>query len=367
MIIEALDAANGDATIIRHTGNSGHEVIGLIDGGPSPAFKGAIQPALAAHGIAQNVGGLDWVAVSHVDSDHIGGVLKLVRAGFTVDGFYFNTPSPFPDSAVTPATTGASSGRALEGRLSALIAALPPTLEVASIPQGQALLDLILQQGNGLYLLNPPSNQRLLTGDTCQIDGLALSIVAPSQSRIDTLLREWAVAVAGGAVPASAERMDTSITNLSSLAFLATSGVRTALFTGDALEDDIVAGLEAIGRALPMHVDVLKVPHHGSNSAANPASLAAGRGLIETVSADHYIVSADGTSTNPALATLKRIVDARSSPCTIWLPSPRSNEATTSARYYRKTLAALERMVAAAAVEITVNVGDGTAQVIDLT
>jgi hypothetical protein len=368
MIIEALDAANGDSAILRHTGNGGQDVVGLIDGGPSPVFAAAVRPALETLGIEEDSGTLDWLAVSHVDSDHIGGVLRLVHADFEVDRFYFNTPTPFPDSGVVPAAVGANPGQAaLEDRLSGLLEDLAPELEVqvASIPQGQDLLDEIVERG--IHLLNPPTNQRLLTGDSCEIDGLTLSIVAPSQSRIDALLDDWAAAVGGGAVPASAEKMDTSVTNLSSLAFLATEGGRTALFTGDALEDDIVAGLESLGHVLPMHIDVLKVPHHGSNSAANPVSVAAGKGLIENVTADNYIVSADGTSTNPSPATLQRIVDAAPANSTIWLPSPRSAEAKHSAQYYAEKLDELEDMVAAAAVAITVKIGDGTPQVIDLT
>jgi hypothetical protein len=369
MIIEALDAANGDAAILRHTGNTGQDVVGLIDGGPSSVFANAIRPALDALGITATAGSLDWLAVSHVDSDHIGGVLRLVIAEFAVRRFYFNTPSPFPDSGVVPAAVGPTPEQALEEKLSDLLGALPPALEVqvASIKQGQELLDEIV--GRGIDLLNPPTNQRLLVGDSCDIDGLTLSVVAPSQARIDALLDDWADEVGGGAVPASAEKMDTSVTNLSSLVFLAEADGKTALFTGDALEDDIVDGLETLGHHLPMHVDLLKVPHHGSNSPANPVSLVDGRGLIENVTADHYVVSADGTSKNPALPTLERIVKAAKPGSTIWIPSPPSTEATPSdnAQYYMEKLDELEDLVDAA-VDITLKIGDGAAPlVIDLT
>jgi beta-lactamase superfamily II metal-dependent hydrolase len=70
MIIQPLDAANGDAGIVRHKGRSGDPVIGLVDGGPSSTFARAIAPALEANGITPQDGGLDWLCVSHVDSDH---------------------------------------------------------------------------------------------------------------------------------------------------------------------------------------------------------------------------------------------------------------------------------------------------------
>jgi beta-lactamase superfamily II metal-dependent hydrolase len=362
MIIEALNASNGDAAIVRHKGIQGYPVNGLIDGGPTSALERSIEPALTTHGISDQAGVLDWVAVSHIDSDHIGGVLGLVRAGYMVDRFFYNTPTPFPEQAAAPAT-GNPVRSDRETRLGQMLNAVPPGVRAASYPQGQELLDLVIVRG--AHLLNPPHNQRLLTGDTCEIDGLTLSIVAPSQPRIDALLAQWALVVAGPAT-ASAEKMDTSITNLSSLAFLISDGGRTALFTGDSLEDDIVAGLEALGHALPMHVDVLKVPHHGSNSAADPDALTAGRGLIENVTADYYIVSADGTSTNPSESTLQRIVDIQNSQCTILLPSPRIDGGSSRRRHYAAALDALEKMRSQSPARIEVVIGIGEPLVIDL-
>src|SRR5688572_21903639 len=103
MIIEPLDAANGDAALVRHTGTSGDQVIGMVDGGPSSTLARSIAPALETQGITAQTGGLDWLCVSHVDSDHIGGVLSLVTHGYTVDQFLYNTPSPFPGQEVAPA------------------------------------------------------------------------------------------------------------------------------------------------------------------------------------------------------------------------------------------------------------------------
>lgn len=366
MILEALNAANGDATLLRHTGTSGRQIIGLIDGGPSATFEASIRPALEAHSISVSSGELDWVAVSHVDSDHIGGILKLARVKILVNNFLYNTPSAFPQGAVQPASTAASSPGGLEAQLSALVAAMQPELIPASIGNGQELLDLITGPGYGIHLLNAPDNRRLLTGDTCDLDGLTLTVVAPSQTRIDALLAEWAAEIAAGPVPASSTKLDTSVTNLSSLAFMAeTAAGRTALFTGDGLEDDIVAGLEATGHTLPLHIDVLKVPHHGSNSAANASSISAGRGLIENVRADHYIVSANGQSTNPTLATLVRIISSSAGPSTIWLPSSRPQGPGTSAQYYRSVLDALDLLVSSAP-NVEVRVGDGAPLIIDL-
>jgi beta-lactamase superfamily II metal-dependent hydrolase len=362
MIIEPLDAANGDAALVRHTGTSGDQVIGMVDGGPSSTLARSIAPALETHGITPQAGGLDWLCVSHVDSDHIGGVLSLVRHGYSVDRFLYNTPSPFPGQDVAPAS-GPPGGGSPEAELARLVRpAEQDDVLPASYKQGQDLLDLVIDRG--IQILNPPDNERLLTGADLDIDGLTVQVVSPSAGRINALLAAWAAAVRAGVTPASSKEMDDSITNLSSLTLLLMQGDRKALFTGDALEDDVVAGLKALGHQLPMHVDVLKVPHHGSNSAANPASLATGDGLIENVTADFYIVSADGTSTNPTPATLERIVAMQDSACTIVLPSPTEARGGTSEEHYATTVAGLLDLASAAPAAIDVLVGQPT--VIDL-
>ncbi len=53
-----------------------------------------------------------------------------------------------------------------------------------------------------------------------------------------------------------------------------------------------------------MHVDLLKLPHHGScrNNTAE---------LLTRVTADTYVISADGKHGNPDLETLERLAEAR--------------------------------------------------------
>lgn len=359
MIIEPLDAANGDAALVRHTGISGEQVIGLVDGGPSSTLARSIAPALEARGITPEAGGLDWLCVSHIDRDHIGGVLSLVAHGYTVDRFLYNTPSPFPGQEVAPAE-GPPLGGPYEIELNKLVSTVDPhQVMPSSYREGQELLDLITDGGRNR--LNPPDNRRLLTGDVLDIDGLTVQVVAPSQARIEALLTAWAAAVGSGVTPASSKEMDDSITNLSSLSLLLIEGDRKALFTGDQLEDDIVAGLKALGHQLPLHVDVLKVPHHGSNGAANRASLVAGDGLIENVTADFYIVSADGTSTNPTPATLERIVAMQDTSCAIVLPVPTDPGPGTAHEHYTAAVAGLRDLAGASPVSIAVLVGESTA------
>ena len=83
----------------------------------------------------------------------------------------------------------------------------------------------------------------------------------------------------------------TSIHNLSSLVVLAEFNGKTMLLTGDARGDYIIDSLKEPKLLTngKLHVDVLKVPHHGSrrNSAVK---------FFEMIPARHYVFSAEGTA-----------------------------------------------------------------------
>jgi beta-lactamase superfamily II metal-dependent hydrolase len=83
-------------------------------------------------------------------------------------------------------------------------------------------------------------------------------------------------------------------------------GRRKILLTGDARGDDIVAGFKDAmpDVELPMKVDILKMPHHGSDRNMTKA-------FLQSFPADHYVISADGTFGNPEDNTLRAIVAAR--------------------------------------------------------
>ena len=51
-------------------------------------------------------------------------------------------------------------------------------------------------------------------------------------------------------------------------------------------------------------MDILKVPHHGSDNNMET-------GFFEKVTADHYVFSGDGEHGNPERATLEMLLDAR--------------------------------------------------------
>ena len=138
-------------------------------------------------------------------------------------------------------------------------------------------------------------------------------ILGPTQKNLEKLRRTWDRWLRSHTqqvgVPNDREALqilDASITNLSSIMFLVESEGKKFLFTGDGVGNDIVESLsekqmlDSEGR---LHVDVLKVPHHGSERNASQK-------FFDTVTADMYIISANGRDDNPSLSTLKWIIES---------------------------------------------------------
>ena len=72
MKLTIFQADKGDS--ILFTGNDGKHM--LVDGGLVNAYETHISPAL--NGIAEKNEEIDLVCVSHIDADHIAGILKML-------------------------------------------------------------------------------------------------------------------------------------------------------------------------------------------------------------------------------------------------------------------------------------------------
>ena len=95
-----LPANEGDCLLITYGADDDKKHV-LIDGGLASTYKKAIKPYLAAHGIHE----LELLVVTHVDRDHIEGVLSLLKddsLDIKVNNIWFNgwyhligtTPAP---------------------------------------------------------------------------------------------------------------------------------------------------------------------------------------------------------------------------------------------------------------------------------
>jgi len=136
--------------------------------------------------------------------------------------------------------------------------------------------------------------------------GLSFTVLGPREARVRDLQEKWDKEIKKLGVARQAAFVDQSVFNLSSIIVLAKAGGRTMLLTGDARGDDILEGLKhaKLLKDGTCHVDLLKIPHHGSDHNVSTE-------FFRQVTADHYVVSGNGEHGNPEIATLKMLSEAR--------------------------------------------------------
>jgi len=100
-----------------------------------------------------------------------------------------------------------------------------------------------------------------------------------------------------------------TVPNIASLMFMVEDDGKRILLTGDSHHDMILDGLRASGFLgddddSHLHVDVLKVQHHGSENNIDSK-------FCRQISADHYVFCGNGEHGNPELDVIQLIHDSR--------------------------------------------------------
>jgi hypothetical protein len=319
LMLEALRAKHGDALLLHHGTKAKPRLI-VIDGGPPGVYPDAVKPRLEQLRKEQKLAdttplAIDLLMVSHIDEDHIAGVLELLQklrdeAGpkpWSIQRLWHNA---FDDILGNKDASIASAGGTLSPASLDDILAPEGSLVLASVGQGRNLrkaVEFFNLEGN------TPFGGLVMQGHApIKIGDLTLTVVAPDKARLEKLQEDWdkkikPILEKEKAHKAEiAEFVDNSVYNLSSIVVLVESGGKRILLTGDGRGDHTLAGLKA-AKLLDhgkLHVDILKCPHHGS--VRNVA-----KEYFETITADHYVISADGKFDNPDVATLKLISAAR--------------------------------------------------------
>ncbi|HEV7889830.1 MAG TPA: hypothetical protein VGP08_04285 [Pyrinomonadaceae bacterium] len=326
--LEALNAQFGDALLL-HYGDADAPKLIVIDAGPEGVYANSVRPRLEQlRGDSDEPLPIELLMVSHIDSDHVTGVVALSRdmlaaidndepAPYDVlklwhnsfDDILGNKDAGFAalDAAVNASSAGDGTfpaGFHLNEQAAAIVANVP---EGRELKRNAVRLGIFVNEEPGKLLMAPAQGRF----DVDMGDGLTLTVVGPSKPRLDALQKEWDAKLEhfGLGIPASesAATLDNSPPNLSSIVVLAEADGKRILLTGDARGDFVIDGLRSAGMLDDegkIHVDILKLPHHGSKRNVPPD-------FFSTVTADHYVISANGKNDNPDIPTLKMISTAR--------------------------------------------------------
>lgn len=318
--LDVVQAAFGDCLIVRYGTTRTRRTI-LIDGGPSgtyPAHLRARLTELAADG--QRV---DLAVLSHIDNDHVKGLLDLfaeLQDRADVAPPADDSPLPGIGELWHNSFSVSAGGEDIAPRIREALAAagegatrlktLAGTL--TGVAEGDALRVSAMSLGVPINLLFGGGSVLLDASPTLRMAGIRIDVLGPSTSILAKLRGEWLKwltrhgrGIASGRI-AAAVSADNTIPNLSSIVLLIRARGRSMLLTGDGRGDHIIDGLRERGllqEGGTLHVDLLKVPHHGSARNASPE-------FFRTVTADRYVLSANGRYGNPDLEALIWIVDA---------------------------------------------------------
>lgn len=340
--LKMYPAKNGDSFLVNADGT-----YILIDAGFASTYQDFIATDLAQ--LARAGGRLDLVVCTHIDTDHIGGLLEFFslngtpdKRGIEVDAVWHNSlrslspPAALPDGLHDQMVLESIRRRGFQGVATS-------SLNPISARQGSSLAKLLRQYG---YTWNSGDGTSCISAGGSPVslpNNVSVQVIGPKAARLEELrdlwLREvrklgykgssqlsdliddayemWCATLPLPSVPQatpitanSSRRLadvytpDASIPNGSSIALLILTGNTRLLFLGDAWAEDVVDRLKALQpTAAPLIFDAIKVSHHGSlhNTSVE---------LLSVADSPCFLISSDGSRHgHPDFEVLAEIVD----------------------------------------------------------
>jgi beta-lactamase superfamily II metal-dependent hydrolase len=296
--ITLLPAGQGDCLLLEY-GRPGAYSRVLIDGGPARSY-GALAARLIA--IPPRERRLDLLVLTHVDADHIEGVIKLLNdADLAVDvaEVWFNGYKQLPPDPYL----GAAQGEILSTLLAERKIPWNTAFGGGAVQRhrGSALPRVTLPGGLVLTVVGPDDaalrSLRTAWEKECRSAGIApgstrdaLDLLA-RQKRLRPLDTYLAPADVTEMAARPEQQKDKSVTNASSIVLLAEYGGRSVLLAGDSTPTVLAAGLERLlaeRRSSVLEVGAVKLPHHGSRHNVT-------REVLDLIRSPVYLVSTDSS------------------------------------------------------------------------
>lgn len=359
MKITVFQSAQGDCLLV--SGEDGTNM--LVDGGMSGSYRTHVAPTLGK--MAEDGEVLDLVCVSHIDQDHILGVLKMLDDAVAWRVFDYQTSRGNhwrePDSPRPPEihkiwhnafTDQLNRNRGDIEDL--LVLQMQHEFFCGNVDSAGELLDLINSERQALMLADRISENQLgiplnpeFTGglmfvftphEALPVGAMNCHVIGPYGDELDDLRREWndwvrenrdtierlrrkaredaqrlglaefdALTRELRLAADLGERRNVTAPNLASLMLLVEENNKRVLLTGDGHWETILSGLEDAGQLDDdgqIHVDVLKIPHHGSEHNTTLE-------FYKKVTADHYVFCGDGAHENPDERVVNALLDSR--------------------------------------------------------
>ncbi|MEM6717673.1 MAG: MBL fold metallo-hydrolase [Bacteroidota bacterium] len=316
--VKFLEAYNGDSILISFQGDDGKTKNILIDGGTRHTYvkkrrSGDLKREVEL--IQKKNEKIDLLVLTHIDDDHIGGILELFKDQkldkTIIKNLWFNSGrliAEYLDSSINDQDRNISIG-------------IYNTLETSF--QQAIDLETLLQN---LNCWDRTIKKRIVVEP---IDNCKLTIISPSKRTLKKLHNNWKTKKPESLKNSPSQtdyhiplinlmseedtyKKDSSIPNGSSISFILEYKNRKLLFLGDAHPNVIVESLQELGytKNKKLRLDLLKVSHHGSKKNTS-------KKLLELIDCDVFVISTNALKHGlPDKLTLARII--KSNPrCTL--------------------------------------------------
>ncbi|MEM7373643.1 MAG: MBL fold metallo-hydrolase [Bacteroidota bacterium] len=309
VLIKPLPAKNGDSLLIRYEKSGiGHNI--LIDGGNIASYRKDIRKII--QGLSDQKEVIDLLVISHIDGDHIGGILHLIsdmqkkRRGpdltAMVKQFWFNSHKNISAYFANPTDEN-------------LFIELPRVSgEQISVKQGNKV-------ENFLAACNKWHDEPIRAGQRFQIEDCDIRILSPNQQGLEKLNNSWETELLRTNTKVSGTKSDhresisalrekefeedDGIPNGSSIAFLVELYGKKILMLADSHPSVVAASLREwkYSPQAKLPLDCMKISHHGSRKNTSEE-------LLELISCQNYIISSDGINSygHPSKECLVRII-----------------------------------------------------------
>jgi len=293
--IELIQAAQGDCIWIEYgkDPDSLHRI--LIDGGTSGTYKHLKK---RIESLAPDERHFELLVITHIDADHIAGILKIFEEdelGVSFADIWFNGYQHLGKSNVR----GVMQGERLTAYLT------KPHIPWNKAYNGKAVCvdrrkkfsPIALAGGMNLTLFSPtkkalsklkPKWTKELRKAGLLADNRSLDkeILSADHDRPETASRATLADI--DSLAETPFESDTSVTNGSSIAFLAEYAGKKMLFSGDAYATTLLQSIKKyLPGCEPLYLDLFKIPHHGSDGNVS-------KKLLERIRCSKYLISANG-------------------------------------------------------------------------
>ena len=288
-----LKAFNGDCILVKTFTSEQEEFIVLVDGGTASTFDRYLKHEL------KEIKKIDLLVLTHIDSDHIGGLLRLFNNSLIneldIVEIWINYPNLINVN--------------LSGQI--------------GFDQANKLKDLILQKKGNVVFKEITTAERFINRS-----GVSFTILSPTQKILDLLYERWDfgknepevdidIASDFNTYTVSLEELsklpfkpdktvEQDLVNASSISFIISCPDINILLLGDSRSEIIEQELKKLGynEESPFVCDYVKVSHHGSKNNTSEY-------LLKLLKTTNYIISTNGGSSktkHPSRAVIGKII-----------------------------------------------------------